>query len=333
MKKQVRALLKRAGYAIVRTAPRDPRVQGASHDASRPLPDSAREWLRVDHPHLLDLRRRYAALDLPMARQTMWSARYLGQELDLTHFRGDNPYVWQYRNVGAGARHKYYFYLRDLATRDPLGLLGRLAEDGVFGCWTFEYPGWPLVSRDLLDSINELYFLDRHTGILRHAGSNVLDIGAGYGRLAYRALAAQPQLGSYLCADAVPESTFLCDYYLRFRNCDPRAEVLPLDELDRRIKGRRVDVAMNVHSFSETSWASIDGWLSLLARLDVPWLFIVPNDADRLLTMEHDRNRRDFEPLLAQHGYELAVREPMFPDPTLREFMGVTDHYFLFRRR
>ncbi|MFP5306035.1 MAG: hypothetical protein ACLGI7_09460, partial [Gammaproteobacteria bacterium] len=212
-KASVRRLIRTSGYDVVRVPPRDPRYGGASYDASQPLPPGAAEALRPDHPRLLALREAYARVELPMARPTMWGSDYLQQELELTHFRGDNPYVWQFRNVGASAQYKYYFFLRDIAQRDTHGLLQRLTEDGTFGCWTFDYPGWPRVSRDLLDSINELYFFDRHTGLLQRPGFTVLDVGAGYGRLAHRALAAAPLLGGYLCADAIPESTFLCEYY------------------------------------------------------------------------------------------------------------------------
>ena len=53
----------------------------------------------------------------------------------------------------------------------------------------------------------------------------MLDIGAGYGRLAHRMSAAFPQLEDYCCVDAVPESTFLSEYYLRHRGCTPPARV------------------------------------------------------------------------------------------------------------
>ena len=333
LKKQIRALLHRAGYDLVPLAlvqsPAEPSSIRPSYDAERPLPFGATESLRSDHPRLRELRERYARVNLPM-RATMWGGDYLERELELTRFRGDNAYVWQFRNVGAAARQKYYLYLRDLAARDTAGLLNILTEDGLFGCWTFEYPGWPRVSRDLLDSINELLFLDRHTGVLRRPGLTVLDIGAGYGRLAHRMLTAAPSLKSYLCADAVPESAFLCEYYLRFRGCADRAEVLPLDELDARLAERTLDLALSIHSFSEMGTPAIESWLSRVANGNTPWLLIVPNHADRLLTMEADGTWRDFSPLLAAHGYELAVKEPVFSDPTVREFMGVSDHFFLF---
>jgi hypothetical protein len=57
-----------------------------------------------------------------MAQRTRWDGDYLDRELDLTGFRGDNAFLWQFRNLGAEARLKYYFYLRDLAGLRLLGL-------------------------------------------------------------------------------------------------------------------------------------------------------------------------------------------------------------------
>ena len=330
IKHRIRSLMRRSGHDIVRF---DPRYEVASHPDASALPPGTAEQLRSDHPRLRELRERYAKLDLPIALRSHWGPGYLKKELDLTHFRGDNAYVWQFRYVGSAARQKYYLFLRDLAGRDTYGLLNRLKEDGLFGCWTFEFPGWPTVSRDLLDSMNELYFLDRHTGILQRPGFTVLDIGAGYGRLAHRTLAAAPQLGAFLCADAVPESTFLCEFYTRFRECGPRAQVFPLHEFDVGLQGRKIDLALSVHSFSEMSGRAIDGWVGRAAKHHIPWLFIVPNDADRLLTTEDDRSRHEFDSLLAGHGYELVIKQPIFADPAMQESMGVTDHFHLFRHR
>src|SRR5262249_20707506 len=172
VKRGVRGLLREMGYDIHRTLS-DTRYSKASHDTARALPPGAQAILRRTHPRLQELRAAYAAVDLPMAQRTRWDGDYLDRELDLTSFRGDNAFVWQFRNLGAEARLKYYFYLRDLASRDQRRLIETLGEDGAFGCWIFEYPGWPPVSRDLLDSVNELYFLQRHLGFLERAGWRV----------------------------------------------------------------------------------------------------------------------------------------------------------------
>ena len=83
----------------------------------------------------------------------------------------------------------------------------KLVEDDYFGNITFDIDG-KLVSRDLLDSLVEIYFLDRHLGLASAApGLTVLDIGAGYGRLAHRILSALPSATRYLCSDAIAEST------------------------------------------------------------------------------------------------------------------------------
>ena len=309
---------------------RNPRLHGASHDRSRPLPPGAAEVLRLDHPRLVELRQRYGRSALPMARLSQWGSGYLEKELTLQRFRGDNAYLWQFRNIGAHAQEKYRTYLHYVETIDRLDLLHRLQEDGLFGCWTFDFPGWPPVSRDLLDSVNELYFLERHVRLLQRPGMTLLDVGAGYGRLAWRTLCAAPGVAAYLCADAVPESTFLCEYYLRFRGCD-RAEVLPLDELDQRLAGRRIDLAINVHSFSEMTLAAIDGWVSRLADLGVPWLFVV--DHPWLRAKEIDGSQPDFDQaVLYARGYALELKEPIVP-AAVADAMSVRDHFYLFRLR
>jgi SAM-dependent methyltransferase len=306
-----------------------PRYHQATYDTRRPLPAGALAELRHDNPRLLELREKYANAPHAMGQRSLWDSSYLGRDLDLAHFRGDNVYVWQFRHLRSFGALKYYVYLRYLGAMDHAQLLTRLTEDGLFGCWTFKFPGWPTVSRDLLDSINEIYFLERNFGLLSTPGLRILDVGAGYGRLAWRALEAAGHLGAYVCTDAVPESTFLCEYYLRFRGCN-RAEVVPLHELER-LRGRAFDVALNIHSFSEMSLRAIDAWVGLLAGLNVPALVVVPNDHDALLSTEADGQHLPFAPVLARHGYALAAKEPVVP-PRLRRLTRMREHFFLFRR-
>src|SRR5207253_2638738 len=133
------------------------------------------------------------------------------------------------------------------------------------------------VSRDLLDSIIELDFLDRHLGLLNRRAVTILDIGAGYGRLAHRATAVVPGLTEYFCTDAIPHSTFLCEFYLRFRRATQKTQVVALDQIDQILNDREIDIAVNIHSFSECRLEAIAWWTSRLARSRIEHLFVVPN--------------------------------------------------------
>jgi hypothetical protein len=321
-----RRYLGQRGYRMMRIRPEETQ-RGVYAPA---LPPDTKNILRADSPRLLELQQRYAKLNSPLAQHTMWVETYRRGDLDLAWFRADNVYVWQLRNVRAQARIKYFLYGRYVRALDTHALLDRLGEDGLFGCWTFSYKTLPLLSRDLLDSINELYFLDRELGLFDREKVRVLDIGAGYGRLAHRMHEALPHLTRYHCVDAVPESTFLCEFYTGFRGCDDKVVVVPLDEVAGSLPVGEIDLAVNIHSFSETGLVAINAWLDELCRLRVPWLLIVPNEADKLLSWESDRSRRDYAPLLEAHGYRLRCSEPTIRDEDLRELMRVRDHFLLF---
>ena len=145
---------------------------------------------------------------------------------DLTYFRGDNAYVWQVRGgnfnmIGYALATYYVLFI------DSHRFLNSLTEDNAFSNFTYDIAGHT-VSRDLLDSIIELDFLDRHLGLLNRRAVTILDIGAGYGRLAHRATAVVPGLTEYFCTDAIPHSTFLCEFYLRFRRATQKTQVVAL---------------------------------------------------------------------------------------------------------
>jgi hypothetical protein len=291
------------------------------------LPAGAEDYLRPDHPRLRELRERYAQCPRQVTASELWSENYVRPE-HLQFFRGDNPYVWQLRgrnnNVMGYALALYY-----LLSIDHLGLLEKLEEDDAFGIFSFVIQD-RRVSRDLLDSINELYFLDRHLNLSMLADCSMLDIGAGYGRLAHRTLSALPNVRDFYCTDAVPVSTFISEYYLRYRELQERAHVIPLDQIENTLGERPVQVAVNIHSFSECSVPAIDWWVTLLARSNVRYLMIVPNSVERgsetLLTNE----RQEISPVLVKHGYTLVVAEPKYRDPIVQEYALNPTFYYLF---
>lgn len=297
-----------------------------------PLPEAAQE-LVPDHPELVELRKAYEALDLPVLTPSRWHKGAVNSFLDLRWFRGETLFVWHYRELPRISNLKYYVYARYVRERDHLGLLERLDEDGMFGCWTFSYEGWPEVSRDLLQSVNEISFLDRSLHISERPSLSVLDIGAGYGRLAHRMAKALPGLTDYCCADVVPEATFLSRWYLNYRGVTPPGRVVRLDRIESELSAGSFDLAVNVHSFSECPLAAVQWWVDLLSRLAVPYLLIIPNEPQELLSTEPDGTRRDFNPILAAAGYELECREPVIADPAARELIPLRDHFHLFKRR
>jgi len=329
MHRVVTPILRRLGVELVPSSlvyDWQRRTPGPAHNPIE-LPAGAAEYLRPDHPRLKELRARYADCPSDVTDSDLWDEAYVGPD-ELRFFRGDNPYVWQLRgqnNHELGYALAFY-YLRSI---DHLGLLEKLDEDDAFGSFSFAI-GNKRISRDLLDSVSELSFLDRHLGVSTRGDCSILDIGAGYGRLAHRTLAALPNVGHYYCTDAIPVSTFISEYYVRHRGLGDRAHVVPLDEIEKALTERPVQIAVNVHSFSECSIAAIDWWVSLLARSKVQNLMIVPNRAEQEGEIMLTNDGREIAPIVVEHGYELVVTEPKYGDPVVQEYALNPTFYYLF---
>jgi len=294
------------------------------------LPPDALKYLDPSNPVLQELRARYQKVASPVTAHSVWKDGFVRPE-DLRYFRGDNQYVWQLRGRDMnplGYALTTYFTL----SADRLGLLGKLQEDEAFGLHGFVVAA-RLVSRDLLDSVNELNFLERHLQISTWSQAKVLDIGAGYGRLAHRAAQAGLFKGLYHCTDAVPESTFLCGYYLGYRGVADRTKVIPLDELDSGIGDSPIDLAINIHSFSECKLPAIDWWLAFLERKQTRYLFMVPNavlEGGRVLA---NADRAEFKSVALRHGFKEKVVEPKYSDPLVQEHGVSPTYYHLFERQ
>ncbi|MBS1249622.1 MAG: hypothetical protein MAG431_01202 [Chloroflexi bacterium] len=288
------------------------------------LPPGAAEALRYQNPTLVEYCQRYAAFDERVTTPLKWT-QDLVSDRDLQTFRGHNAYVYQTgsltRNIVAYTLAAYY-----IKANDPFGLWDTLQEKGDFGVLAHKVDG-KLISRDLLDSILEINFLESLLKLSSWENLSVLDIGAGYGRLAHRMVAAYDNLGQYLCTDAFPVSTFLCDYYLRYKGIGEKAKSIPLDEIEKRLEKTTINLAVNVHSFSECQWSAIDWWMSLLQKNRVKYLMIVPNTGEQLLTFD----RKDFLPLVEEKGYRRIALAPKYNDPAVQKYGANPDHYHLFQ--
>ena len=327
----VRDGLLRRGVLVERLTEPDRRFLTALVDDTVPLPPGTHDALRPGHPRLRALEEAYAEADPAVRTHSRWSSDRLDPWLDLTRFRGDNAYIWHYREGRRISELKYLVWAQDVRHRDAPGLLDRLGEDGAFGCWTYDFEGLPRLSRDLLDSVAELLFLDASLGVLAGAAPRVLDIGAGYGRLAHRYVTACPGTTDYACTDAIATSTFVCEHYLAHRGLDPVARAVPLTSVDALDPGT-FDLAVNIHSWSECPLDAIAWWLDQLARLDVPHLFVVPNEAEGFASLEADGRRLDYLPVIEAAGYRLVRDEPVFADPAVFAALQVEDRHTLFEK-
>jgi hypothetical protein len=305
-------------------------AQRAAPAPTPPLPPGAEEVLRPDHPLLAEYERRYDGH--PAADSSQWSCDYIRNTIDISLFRANSSYVWQQWDSADPFRYGLATYYTRL--HDRFGLFDRLDEDGLFGAETYDIDG-VTVSRDLLDSIAELTFLEEEVG-LSSGDVTILDIGAGYGRLAHRAATAFENV-RYLCTDAVPLSTFLSGYYLEFRGVSNRATVIPLDQIAEVVTETQIDVAVNIHSFAECPISAIEWWLDLLAPSTVQHLMIVPNTKTRLLSKERNGPRIDFMPLVRRAGFDLVRTRPKYGDSEFMQQHGLHGSfpmfYFLFARR
>jgi hypothetical protein len=283
-----------------------------------PIPPESEAYLQWSNPFLAELRSRYARH--PAAVHSQWSPDFIAQRVDLRRFRGDGAYVWQGPQF---SENKYLMTAYFSKTIDRLGIFDGMMEDGMFGAYAFRFHG-KVVSRDLIDSVMEINFLHENFGPRKLA---VLDIGAGYGRLGHRLSEAMPSADPVFCTDAVAESTFICDFYLRYRKA--RATAIPVDEVESLVKDGVIDLATNIHSFSECTAESISWWLAILRNARIKYLFIVPNRNEHLLSTEADGKRLSGSDLLAQFGYRLRLKRPKYVNGTAMERYGIGPTWYL----
>ncbi len=175
--------------------------------------------------------------------------------------------------------------------------LDLLKEDDAFKCPIDNIDG-VVVSRDLLDSILEIEFLERCGFSLNEI--QILDIGAGYGRLAHRLLTVYPNAFVY-CTDKIQISQEVCRKYLQFREIS-RAEVVAPADLS---KIENPTLAINIHSWPECTHAEIIEWLDWLANHNVPHIFVIPHpfNSPPFACLEDNKS---FRPDIEAHGYQIS---------------------------
>ncbi len=216
--------------------------------------------LNRSNPKLLELEQQYAALNY--FDHSNWAT--YSANIDIQNFRGENGFLSQL-NYGMTEEH----YARTYKYACALGLendILELGEDGAFGAITFETNDGIKYSRDLLDSLLEINFLMDTLGLEVNTEIELLDIGAGYGRFIHRFSQMFYKSFSF-GVDAVPISTFLCDFYLEYRKI-PNAVCLPLGKL-LFLSERNIGIACNMYSFGEMTLQGINFWLDKFTDLGI----------------------------------------------------------------
>ncbi len=296
------------------------------------IPEGAESYLVRDNPRLISLKRRYSDVYSKVVTHSQWRPEYVTREAPLLLFRSDCAYVWQKRDLNFPIHLACtYFYLKAYPLSD---LLATCHEDTLFGVYSISAEG-KIITRDLLDSVCELHRLRDVLSLTPSSHFTGLDIGSGYGRLAYRLSQCFPN-SRVICSDAIPESSFLCEFYLRFRNVEHNARMVPLDELVDEVKGTEIDIAVAINSLTECSSEAVSWWLDLLTERKVPHLLIAGSgslDGGRLLRTEEygDHNHpKDLLEIVHQAGYRQIAMIPKFDEPVLQQYGVSPTYYHLF---
>lgn len=242
-----------------------------------------------------ELNKVYHDLNLHPKDLGVWTEKHV-RELDVENFRSDNVYVWQKRNV---VMQNYLVSYLVTQIMDKSNLLESLFENGSYGVEFFEFSERK-VSRDLIDSVLEINFMIDVIGRDSLTELRVLDIGAGYGRLAKNLAKVFPEM-KIGCVDAIPMSTAISEFYLEDEITRGQVEVFDLTQLDL-LPSKNFDFAVNIHSFSEMSLSSVENWVSLLKISKVPRVFVVPNPRHLGLN-----SGEDFQEIFEKFGYKVTT--------------------------
>jgi putative sugar O-methyltransferase len=228
---------------------------------------------------------------------TVWNpdSDYIKKADDMT-FRGDNAYVWQCQ-LGDD-ENVYVNYYKKIRAIDANQYLTKTKEDGSYGCLAFEFDNIK-ISRDLLDSIAELYYLKYIFPKLENM--TLLEIGAGYGRLCKRFGDCFPA-AKYYITDAIAESTYFSKIYLGNENKD---KIINLPDIENKLPTLNVDIAVNIHSFPECNINDVEWWVRLLHKNRVKYIFYVPNNPNSTPEFMPNNDNKSILDIYTKYGYKV----------------------------
>lgn len=231
--------------------------------------------------------------------------------IDMENFRGESFYVAQflYGNTPAKLFTQFGYLMDNQPTADEWNWLKIAKEDFEFGCLALQSEDM-IISRDLLDSISEIQFIQDSLRFTYGEKISLLDIGAGYGRFAHRFGTIFPDSHIHTI-DAVAVSNYICGHYLAFRHMESQTTNWGLFDVSR-LSSEKIDCVVNIHSFSEQTPESISAWLDLIIDMNIKNLIIVPHD-DKWICCANDGSHPDFRPILQSHGFKLERSRGKYP--------------------
>ncbi len=183
--------------------------------------------------------------------------------------------TWQH-TVRAGlpwfARSPYYVDQDNTSQSELEAIVQTLAPDPIaqlrdvkHGARTFQTKALGALTRMWVDGCIETRFLQRVLPTPL-AEQQVLEIGAGYGRLA---VMLAPIVASYTCVDPVPVSVQVCRTYT---DLYAPGRVTVLDAQTFSQASPHWTLAINIHSWNECTLPQVEAWLDVLTA---PLLFTV----------------------------------------------------------
>lgn len=282
---------------------------------------------------IADLRRQYAEYPCDAQIHSQWDRSLVG-EIDTVNFRADSAYLWQHRDGNVPVSYLATYYFQRLS--QDADLLERCTEDGRFGAYSIRVDN-TVVTRDRLDSVAELGFLRKAFSLNYESNLRILDIGSGYGRIAWRFHQCFPKL-EVLCVDGIPESAAICENYLSQRGVAPNVRMVPLPMLEVEMSRKPPALAIAMNSLSECTASAVTWWATLLQKYAVPNLLMVPHsgfdEGRELFSVESPEEKPvPLLPLLKRHGYTRTMIEPKYKEPTMQKY-GISPTYFhLFSRQ
>lgn len=300
----------------------------ASYNPETKIPNNAKKYLHSKNPRLIQLKSDYQKFLAKNFKKGLWTENYLKNE-DLLFFRGDNPYVYQKRGnqLSIFAYLITYFWFK---SKDKANDLFFFKEEISFGIYNFVIDE-KNITRDLLDSFNEIEFLKENVFKNHENKVKVLEIGAGYGRLAKWLTKNTKFIEHYYCIDGIPESTFISEYFLKKYHKIDNVTVVPVNMKESLVEKDNITLAINIHSFSEMTFDFVKFWIKEVTRLKILYLFIVPNAGHNFEGELVSFDKVNFRNLIESKGYELVLKRTKYLDPYVQKYGLNPTVYYLFQ--